>query len=90
MIQAITAQFSGSPRTYSYRVSPLEGAVLKVGDRVVVPNKLKDDGELSLSIARVVALLDEVPVEATAYIVQSLAPDLLHQATERAKATATA
>ena len=48
-MKAFNIQLSGSPRLYAYS-STLE---LQPGDRVVIANKLKDDGSLSLSIGTV-------------------------------------
>lgn len=48
-MKAFNIQLSGSPRLYAYS-STLE---LQPGDRVVIANKVKDDGSLSLSIGTV-------------------------------------
>lgn len=49
----IDAQFTGNPKAYAYRVGHLV-EMPQPGDRVVVPNKIKEDGTMSLSIATVV------------------------------------
>jgi hypothetical protein len=61
-MQGIKAQFSGNPKEYHYlTVNPEKPVDVKPGDRVVVINKLKDDGVPSLSIATVTALTSEWP-----------------------------
>jgi hypothetical protein len=61
-MQVINAQFSGSPKSYSYLcLHPDNPVDVKVGDRVVVINKLKDDGTASLSIATVTSLEPKLP-----------------------------
>lgn len=85
LVQAVAVQFSGKATTYNYLVEATDGAMIAPGQRVVVPNKLKDDGTLAVSIATVVELHTTVPADAELYIVQPLAPDRLYQATERAK-----
>jgi len=48
-MKAFNIQLSGSPKLYAYA----SGVDLKNGDRVVIANKLKEDGALSLSIGTV-------------------------------------
>lgn len=48
--KVIAVELSGSPKTYNYLASAVGVINRVVGDRVVIPNKLKEDGSLSLSI----------------------------------------
>jgi hypothetical protein len=59
MKQIVEVQFTGNAKTYIYSApafcSDLPGAI-QPGDRVVVINKIKEDGSVSLSIATVVGV----------------------------------
>lgn len=70
----ISVQFTGKETEYTYRTDKLLPATLiEVGDRVVVPGKIKDNGELSLSIATVTRLTGVTPLdEKTLPIVQHI------------------
>jgi hypothetical protein len=60
-MQNIEVQFSGSPKKYTYvAVHPDHPVDIRPGDRVVVVNKIKDDGTASLSIATVTDLVPQV------------------------------
>ncbi len=77
---AVTVQFSGNARTYNYMLQ--DNMLLPdVGNRIVVPGKLKEDGTLALSIATVVAVLEKGADDATQYAVQTLIPSRIDFAT---------
>lgn len=60
----ISVQFSGKETEYTYRTDKLfPPALIEIGDRVVVPGKVKDNGELSLSIATVTRLSGITPLD---------------------------
>lgn len=60
----ISVQFTGKETEYTYRTDKLlPAAIIEVGDRVVVPGKVKDNGELSLSIATVTRLMGVTPLD---------------------------
>jgi hypothetical protein len=53
--RTLEVQFSGNKAIYSYGLTDLDGTPV-VGQRVVVPTKLKDDGTVTLTIATVVSV----------------------------------
>jgi hypothetical protein len=77
-MKIIKAQFSGNAKEYHYDVTHfLEADVPQPGDRLVVPNKLKDDGDLSLTIVTVSGTVEEIDPSTT------LAPTTLLPAISR-------
>jgi hypothetical protein len=60
----ISVQFTGKETEYTYRTDKLlPAALIEVGDRVVVPGKIKDNGDLSLSIATVTRTSGITPLD---------------------------
>lgn len=59
MQRAVSVQFSGNAKPYNYSIE--QQMAVEVGDRVVVPGKLKDDGSVSLSIATVILVGAHIP-----------------------------
>lgn len=78
---SIGVQFSGNKTVYLYKVNSFTVSELKVGSRVVVPTKMKEDGTVSLSIATVVEIHDELKAGADKPIVQALSEVALAYAT---------
>jgi hypothetical protein len=68
--QSIGVQFSGKPTVYFYIIHPDDKVT--VGDRVVVPNSLKDDGSLSLTIATCVERHEVCRPEAVKPMIMSI------------------
>ncbi len=89
--RVIDVQFSGKPAVYTYLVP--EGDHPVVGQKVVVPTIIKTDGEVSLSIAKIVDVTSAwgaVPPQTKRYV-QLLEVDQLALAeadTRRAAAAA--
>ena len=85
-MKSVGVQFSGKPAVYNYYVPEgLEGLEALVGTRVIVPNKLKDDGTLSLTIATVVEVHDEAKGDATKPVIQVLSTGWIDWATATMK-----
>jgi len=82
---AIFLQFSGSAKEYAYAVGHLR-TVPQVGDRVVIPNKVKDDGTLSLSIGTVTGDLHEHAGNDLLPVIQIISKEDLFGAGEMVKA----
>jgi hypothetical protein len=61
--KVIAVELSGSPKLYHYVASEVGLLNRVVGDRVVIPNKLKEDGSLSLSIGVFKGVAQDVPEE---------------------------
>lgn len=81
-MQAISCQFTGNAKEYTYVAAHPEHPVNVVpGDRVVVINKIKDDGTVSLSIATVVKLVDLKDGELPMPIVDIISRENLKNAT---------
>jgi hypothetical protein len=83
---SLGVQFSGKTTVYNYFI-PKKYACdadwkVQPGTRVVVPNSLKDDNTLSLTIATVVEVHDEKKEDATKPVVQVISPSWLKWATE--------
>ena len=51
----VTVNFTGSPAAYTYSFDPTFHDNPAIGDRVVVPTKMKGDGTVTLTIATVVS-----------------------------------
>lgn len=71
---AITVKLSGNDTGYHYVADEALARNIPVGCRVVVPNKLKDDGTLSMSIGTFAGIASGVSVETLKPIVQFLDP----------------
>ena len=79
---AIGVLLSGNSTVYHYAASEIELFTCSVGDKVVIPNKLKDDGTLSMSIGTYIGRSSDVAAEGLKPIVQFLGHDAVCSARE--------
>lgn len=70
--KVIAVELSGSPKLYYYLVANTDLVNRSVGDRVVIPNKLKEDGSVSLSIGVYRGIGVDIPRDGLKPIVQFL------------------
>jgi len=78
---SISVQFSGNGKgEYLYLASSDAG--IKVGDRIVVPTKMKDDGTVSMSIATCTQVHEGVEEGAAKPVIQRIDPVAVTLATE--------
>lgn len=78
----IETQFSGNPKKYTYLACSNDALPdVKVGDRVVVISKLKEDGTPSLSIATVTKVDPLANLDGLMPIVDIISRDNLKHAT---------
>jgi hypothetical protein len=66
----VSLQLSGNDKLYNYVALAAQVVNRNVGDRVVVPNKLKDDGSLSLSIGTFKGIVQDASPEGLLPVVQ--------------------
>lgn len=79
-MKSLSVNFSGSVAVYPYTYAPALGTP-QIGQRVVVPTKIKSDGTVTLTIAHVVEVHDTVVEGAVKPIIALLQPEAIEQAT---------
>ena len=74
----VTVNFTGSPAAYNYSFSEGDPAI---GDRAVVPTKMKGDGTVTLTIATVIWVQGEPLLGADKPVIAFLSPAVIAGAT---------
>ena len=76
---AVYFSLSGSPKAYAYAVDEQALSLTNVspGDRAVLVNKIKEDGEVSLSIGTYIGKASDVAPEQLKPVVCFIAADVL-------------